>query len=146
MVRELQAQMMRARLSPMSILTPRLSRTMRDVAARLKKRVRLVMKGDMVELDRMIWERLADPFMHLVRNSVDHGIETPDERAGTGKPAIATITIAGEREGHHMVMRYNDDGRGIDVNAIREKARESMGDVVNTINERTLVEIGRAHV
>ena len=140
-VRELQAQMMRARLSPMSLLTPRLSRTMRDVAARLKKRVRLVMKGDTVELDRMIWEKLADPFMHLMRNSVDHGIETPDERAGTGKPAIATITIAGEREGHHVVVRYSDDGRGIDVNAIREKARESMGDAVDAMDERTLVDL-----
>ncbi|MDO5675493.1 MAG: Hpt domain-containing protein [bacterium] len=140
-VRELQVQMMRARLSPMSMLTPRLSRTMRDVASRLNKRVRLVMEGDTVELDRVIWEKLADPFMHLVRNSVNHGVEEPKERAETGKPAIATIRISGRREGNHVVVRYSDDGRGMDLEAIRTRARRNMGAEVDRLTERQLIDL-----
>lgn len=140
-VRELQVQMMRARLSPMSSLTPRLSRTMRDVSAKLHKRVRLVMEGDTVELDRMIWEKLADPFMHLVRNSVHHGIESEEERARADKPAIATIRIAGQREGNHVVVRYSDDGRGLDLEAIRERARQHMGAAVDRLDAQQLTEL-----
>ncbi|NLZ16958.1 MAG: response regulator [Desulfobulbaceae bacterium] len=140
-VREMQAQMMRARLSPMSLLTPRLSRTMRDVAAKLKKRVRLVMEGDTVELDRVIWEKLADPFMHLVRNSVHHGIESPEARAATNKPAIATIRIAGRREGNHVVVHYSDDGRGLNFESIRNRARQDLGAGVELLDEQQLTEL-----
>ncbi len=139
-VRELQVQMMRARLSPMSILTPRLSRTMRDVASRLNKKVRLVMEGDTVELDRVIWEKLADPFMHLVRNSVNHGIEEQKDRAKTSKPAIATIRISGQREGNHVVVRYSDDGKGMNLEAIRNRARQSLGNAVDRMDERQLID------
>jgi chemosensory pili system protein ChpA (sensor histidine kinase/response regulator) len=110
-IRELQVQMMRTRMSPMSSLAVRLSRTMRDVAARLGKRVRLVVEGERVELDRMVWEKLADPFMHLVRNAIHHGIEPEAERLAAGKPAIATITLAGRREGNSMVICFSDDGQ-----------------------------------
>ena len=140
-VREMQVQMMRARLSPMSTLTPRLSRTMRDVASRLKKRVRLVMEGDSVELDRVIWEKLADPFMHLVRNSVHHGIETQEDRAAAGKPDLATIRISGHREGNHVVVRYSDDGRGLNLDAIRNRARQNMGEAVDLLDERQLIDL-----
>ena len=140
-VRELQVQMMRARLSPMSSLTPRLSRTMRDVSSRLQKKVRLVMEGDTVELDRVIWEKLADPFMHLVRNSVHHGIESEEERARTDKPAIATIRIAGQREGNHVVVRYSDDGQGLDLGAIRERARQQMGAAVDRLDAHQLTDL-----
>ncbi len=140
-VRELQVQMMRARLSPMSTLTPRLSRTMRDVASKLRKRVRLVMEGDAVELDRIIWEKLADPFMHLVRNSVHHGIETQEERAAAGKADIATIRITGQREGNHVLVQYSDDGRGLNLDAIRERARHNMGEAADRLDERQLIDL-----
>ncbi len=140
-VRELQVQMMRARLSPMSILTPRLSRTMRDVASKLNKQVRLVMEGDSVELDRVIWEKLADPFMHLVRNSVNHGIEAQDERTRANKPPIATIRISGQRQGNHVVVRFSDDGKGMNLDAIRNRARQNFGDAVDRMDERQLIDL-----
>lgn len=141
-IRELQVQMMRTRMSPMSTLTPRLSRTMRDVASRLGKKVRLVMEGERVELDRMVWEKLADPFMHLVRNAIHHGVEPEDERLRQGKPASATITISGQREGNTIVIRFRDDGRGLDFDAIREKARQfGLGAQADTLDEQQLTDL-----
>lgn len=141
-VRELQVQIMRARLSPMSVLTPRLSRTMRDVASKLKKRVRLIMEGDAVELDRTIWEKLADPFMHLVRNSVHHGIESPEERAAVNKTPLATIRISGQREGNNVVVRFSDDGQGLDYEAIKTRAKQIMDPAeVDTMSEEELVSL-----
>lgn len=141
-IRELQVQMMRTRMSPMSTLTSRLSRTMRDVASRLGKRVRLVVEGERVELDRMVWEKLADPFMHLVRNAIHHGIESAEVRQARSKPAIATITLSGRREGNHILIRFGDDGQGLDFNAIREKARRfGLGDKVDRMDERQLTEL-----
>ena len=141
-IRELQVQMMRTRVSPMSTLSSRLSRTMRDVASRLGKRVRLVVEGERVELDRMVWEKLADPFMHLVRNAIHHGIEPQEERQARNKPAIATITLAGRREGNHIVIRFSDDGQGLDFAAIREKARRfGLGAKVDQMDEQQLTEL-----
>jgi chemosensory pili system protein ChpA (sensor histidine kinase/response regulator) len=141
-IRELQVQMMRTRMSPMSTLSSRLSRTMRDVASRLGKRVRLVVEGERVELDRMVWEKLADPFMHLVRNAIHHGIESEQGRQSFNKPAIATITLAGRREGNHIVIRFSDDGQGLDFNAIREKARRfGLGSKVDQMDEQQLTEL-----
>jgi len=141
-IRELQVQMMRTRMSPMSTLSSRLSRTMRDVASRLGKRVRLVVEGDRVELDRMVWEKLADPFMHLVRNAIHHGIESEEARLALNKPAVATITLSGRREGNHIVIRFSDDGQGLGFNAIREKARRfGLGDKVDQMDERQLTEL-----
>ncbi|WP_310599243.1 Hpt domain-containing protein [Desulfobulbus sp.] len=141
-IRELQVQMMRTRLSPMATLSSRLNRTLRDVASRLGKRVRLVIEGERVELDRMVWEKLADPFMHLVRNAIHHGIESPEERQACGKPALATVTLAGRREGNHLVIRFSDDGRGLDFAAIREKARRfGLGHAVDQMDEEQLTEL-----
>jgi len=141
-IRELQVQMMRTRMSPMSTLSSRLSRTMRDVASRLGKRVRLVVEGERVELDRMVWEKLADPFMHLVRNAIHHGIESEAERQAGNKPAIATITLAGRREGNHIVIRFSDDGQGLDFAAIQEKARRfGLGAKVDRMDEQQLTEL-----
>ena len=141
-IRELQVQMMRTRMSPMSILTSRLSRTMRDVASRLGKRVRLVVEGERVELDRMVWEKLADPFMHLIRNAVHHGVEPEAERLARNKPAIATLTLSGRREGNHIVLRFSDDGQGLDFAAIREKARLfGLRAAVDQMDERQLTEL-----
>ncbi len=141
-IRELQVQMMRTRMSPMSSLAARLSRTMRDVAARLGKRVRLVVEGERVELDRMVWEKLADPFMHLVRNAIHHGIELEEERLAAGKPAIATVTLSGRREGNSMVICFSDDGQGLDFEAIRTKARQfGLGAKADQMDESQLSEL-----
>ncbi len=141
-VRELQLQMLRTRMSPMATLTARLSRTMRDVALRLGKRVRLVVEGDRVELDRVVWEKLADPMMHLIRNAVHHGIETEAERVAAGKSAIATITTDGRREGNSIVIRFSDDGRGLDFAAIRHKAMQmGLGQQTERMNEQQLTEL-----
>ena len=141
-IRELQNQMMRTRMSPLSTLSSRLSRTMRDVAFRLGKRVRLVMEGERVELDRMVCEKLADPCMHLVRNAIHHGIESGEERQIRNKPALATITLSGRREGNHIVIRFSDDGRGLDFDVIREKARQfGMKETVDRMNNEQLTEL-----
>ncbi len=141
-IRELQVQMMRTRMSPMTTLTSRLSRTMRDVASRLGKRVRLVVEGERVELDRVVWEKLADPFMHLIRNAVHHGVESEADRLARNKPAIATITLAGRREGNHIVLRFSDDGQGLDFTAIKEKARLfGLHDTVDQMDERQLTDL-----
>ncbi|MCL2340450.1 MAG: Hpt domain-containing protein [Proteobacteria bacterium] len=141
-IRELQVQMMRTRMSPMSTLSSRLTRTMRDVASRLGKRVRLVLEGEQAELDRMVWEKLADPFMHLVRNAIHHGIESPAERLARNKPETATITLSGRREGNHLVIRFSDDGRGLDFAAIREKARRfGFGAAVDRMDDGQLTEV-----
>jgi len=141
-IRQLQVQIMRTRMSPMSNLSSRLTRTMRDVASRLGKQVRLVIEGGQVELDRMVWEKLADPFMHLVRNAIHHGIEPPEERLARNKPALATITLSGRREGNHIVIRFSDDGRGLDFAAIREAARRrGLRDAVDHMDEARLTEM-----
>ena len=141
-IRELQIQMMHARMSPLSTLSSRLSRTMRDVASRLGKRVRLVMEGERVELDRMVCERLADPCMHLVRNAIHHGIESAEERQARNKPALGTITLSGKREGNHIVIRFSDDGQGLDFDVIREKARRfGLKNAADRMNEEQLTEL-----
>jgi chemosensory pili system protein ChpA (sensor histidine kinase/response regulator) len=93
-----------------------------DVAARLGRQIRLTVSGEQVELDRVVWEKLADPLMHLIRNAVHHGIESPEERLAYGKEAVATISLSGRREGDQVVIRFADDGKGLDFAAIRDKA------------------------
>jgi len=123
LARDLQAQLLQARLSPLALLTPRLRRTVADAAARLGRQVHLTVSGEQVELDRVVWEKLADPLMHLIRNAVHHGIEPPEERIARGKEAVATLRLSGRREGDQVVIRFADDGRGLDFAAIRDKAR-----------------------
>ena len=122
-IRDLQIRMMRTRMSPLSILAPRLNRTVREVASHLGKQVRFVLSGEMVELDRLAWEKLADPFMHLVRNAIHHGLEDTDTRLALNKPEFGTLTLSGQRQGNHIVLRLSDDGQGLDFEAIRKKAK-----------------------
>jgi chemosensory pili system protein ChpA (sensor histidine kinase/response regulator) len=141
-IRELQVHMMRARMSPMASLSSRLNRTVRDVASRLGKSVRLVLEGERVELDRTVWEKLADPLMHLIRNAVHHGIELPDVRVAQNKPATAIIRLTAGREGNHIVLRFSDDGQGLDFEAIKAKARQfGLGEQVNTMDQRQLIDL-----
>ncbi len=122
---ELQDKMMRTRMTPMGTITHRLRRTVRDVAARLGKSVRLVVEGAEIELDRGVWEKLVDPFMHILRNAVDHGIESPQQRREAGKPPMGAVKLAASREGNQVVIRITDDGAGLDYRAIRMAAVEA---------------------
>ncbi|MGD9947148.1 MAG: response regulator, partial [Desulfobulbus sp.] len=141
-IRELQVHMMRARMSPLSTLSSRLHRTVRDVASRLGKPARLVMEGEWVELDRTVWEKMADPLMHLIRNAVHHGVESKERRLALNKPATASIILSARREGNHIVLRFSDDGQGLDFEAIKAKARKfGLGAQVDQMDERQLVEL-----
>jgi two-component system chemotaxis sensor kinase CheA len=123
--RELHGKVMNARLTPFSALTERLPRAVRDLSHRLGKEVDLEIQGAEVELDRAVIEAMGDPLSHLVRNSVDHGIEKPDERQAGGKPPRGKLSIAARRERDRVVIDIEDDGRGLDGQALLRKALES---------------------
>ncbi|HEU4601956.1 MAG TPA: Hpt domain-containing protein [Steroidobacteraceae bacterium] len=123
-VTELQNGLMRTRMVPFQRHVQRLSRLVRQVATDTGKRAELVVTGASGELDRQVLERMLPPFEHMLRNSVVHGIETPQERLARGKPENGTIKVGLHREGSEMVIVLEDDGRGIDVNAVREKAKQ----------------------
>ncbi len=121
---ELQDKMMRVRMAPISIITNKLRRTVREVAGNLAKKVTLVVTDEDIELDKLIWEKIADPLMHLLRNAVDHGVEPPELRQSLGKPSVATIKLEASREGNRVVIRIADDGAGLDYPAIQTTARK----------------------
>lgn len=111
-----------ARMLPLGNVYDRFPRMVRDTAAELGKEVELVLKGRDTELDRSVSEEVADPLMHLLRNALDHGVETPDERERAGKPRRGTVTVETRREHSRVVIDVADDGRGIDPVRIRDKA------------------------
>ena len=114
----------RARMLPFSEACEGLERIVRDMAGINGKEVEFILKGGEVELDRAIVDKLRDPLFHLVRNAVDHGLETPDERRAVGKPARGRVMVEAELKGGRIEMCVKDDGRGLDIQAIREKARK----------------------
>jgi chemosensory pili system protein ChpA (sensor histidine kinase/response regulator) len=120
---ELQERIMRVRMTPMTLILNRLRRTVRETAGTLGKNVRLDVLGEEIELDKRIWEKLIDPIMHILRNAVDHGIESPARRESAGKPDLATIQLSAAYQGNQVVVRIADDGTGLDYNAIRQKAQ-----------------------
>ena len=122
---ELQEGLMRSRMVPFSRLVPRLRRIVRQVSAELGKQVDLVFSNVEGELDRSMLERMVAPLEHMLRNAVDHGIEMPDLRAEAGKPERGRIKVALEREGSEVVITISDDGAGINLMKVREKAVES---------------------
>ncbi len=136
---ELQEKMMRIRMTPMSIITNKLRRTVREVAGNLNKNVRLIITGASIELDKLIWERITDPLMHMLRNAVDHGIETPALRQTLGKPSVATLKLDASREGNHVVIRIADDGAGLNYKAIRTSvSKMGLSDKVDEMSEEDL--------
>jgi chemosensory pili system protein ChpA (sensor histidine kinase/response regulator) len=122
-VTELQNGLMKTRMVPFSRHAQRLTRLVRQVANDTGKQVELNISGASGELDRQVLERMLPPFEHMLRNSVVHGIELPEERRARNKPDGGAINVNLRREGAEMVITLQDDGRGIDVNAVREKAR-----------------------
>ena len=121
---DLQDAVMRARMQPMSRLFASIPRLVRELSVELKKKYNLILDGADTELDRQLIEAIRDPLMHLIRNCADHGIETPEERIAAGKPEAGEISIAAYYESGQVHIEIADDGRGLDVDRIREKAVE----------------------
>ncbi len=122
--RDLQEAVMGVRMLPVEFAFSRFPRLVRDLAGRLGKRVRLRTSGEGTELDKGMIERIIDPLTHLVRNSIDHGLELPEQRADDGKDATGTITLSASHQGGHIVIEVIDDGRGLDRQRILAKAAE----------------------
>ena len=123
--RDLQESVMSIRMIPMSEVFGRFPRMLRDLAARLGKQVELRTIGEATELDKGMIEKLTDPLTHLVRNSLDHGVELPEQRIAAGKPAHGTLTLSAQHEGGCILIQVRDDGRGLDRARILAKARSN---------------------
>ncbi|UAW99383.1 chemotaxis protein CheA [Halopseudomonas nanhaiensis] len=121
---DLQTSVMKTRMQPIKKVFGRFPRVVRDLARSLKKEINLELIGEETDLDKNLVEALADPLVHLVRNSVDHGIEPPDERESAGKPRTGKVVLAAEQEGDHILLTITDDGRGMDPEVLRAKAVE----------------------
>lgn len=121
---DMQGAVMAVRMLPVEHVFQRFPRLVRDTSRRLGKQVELVIEGGETEADKNVIEALADPLIHIVRNSLDHGLEPPDARAAAGKPAHGTIRLQASQDNGNVVIRVTDDGRGIDPVVIRRKAVE----------------------
>ncbi len=122
-VRELQESVMRVRMLPISFVFSRFPRMVRDLSQRLGKNVDLKVIGDQTELDKTVLEKIGDPLVHLVRNSVDHGIEMPDVRTAAGKSATGTVHLEAYHKGGNITVEVGDDGGGLNKDRILSKAR-----------------------
>jgi len=122
--RDLQEVIMSVRMLPISFVFSRFPRVVRDLAAKLGKQIELKTLGEGTELDKGLIEKIADPLTHLVRNSLDHGIESPEKREEAGKPAKGTITLKASHQGGNIVIEVSDDGGGLNRNKILAKAKE----------------------
>ncbi|MEQ8357348.1 MAG: chemotaxis protein CheW [Kiloniellaceae bacterium] len=120
-VSELQEGVMATRMQPIGNAWAKLPRIVRDLAHELDKKIDLVMKGAETELDRQVLELIKDPLTHMVRNSADHGLEIPADRAKAGKPEIGTVNLNAFHEGGHIIIEIADDGKGLSVDKIKQK-------------------------
>ncbi|MBV5339196.1 MAG: chemotaxis protein CheA [Deltaproteobacteria bacterium] len=121
---EMQDSIMQVRMMPVSFVFQRFPRLVRDTSNKLEKEVNLILEGEDTEADKNVIESLGDPLMHIVRNSLDHGIETPAVRRALGKPAAGTIVIRATQESDRVIIEIRDDGKGIDPDVIKRKAFE----------------------
>ncbi|WP_457444760.1 chemotaxis protein CheA [Roseateles sp. P5_E4] len=133
--RDLQESVMSIRMIPMSTVFNRFPRMLRDLAAKLGKKVELVTQGEATELDKSLVEKITDPLTHLVRNSCDHGIEMPEDRTARGKPEQGTITLVASHQGGSIVIEVRDDGRGLNRDKLIKKAREKGIDAPDTMTD-----------
>ena len=131
--RDLQEAVMSIRMIPMSTVFSRFPRMLRDLANKLGKKINLVTQGEATELDKGLVEKITDPLTHLVRNSLDHGIELPEDRLKAGKPETGTLTLAASHQGGSIVIEVRDDGRGMNREKILRKARERGMDVSDSM-------------
>ena len=131
--RDLQESVMSIRMIPMSTVFSRFPRMLRDLAGKLGKKIDLVTLGEATELDKGLVEKITDPLTHLVRNSVDHGIEMPEDRIAAGKSEHGTLTLAASHQGGSIVIEVRDDGKGMNRERILNKARERGMDVSDSM-------------
>ena len=122
--RELQESVMSIRMLPISFIFNRFPRVVRDTASKLGKKVELILQGEHTELDKGVIEKLTDPLTHIIRNSVDHGIEQPAARLAAGKPEHGTVRLSAFHQGGRIVVEINDDGKGLAREKILAKARD----------------------
>jgi two-component system chemotaxis sensor kinase CheA len=143
LVSDLQAEIIEARMTPVWQVFDRFPRAVRDLARQLGKQVRFEMEGEGIELDRAILDELGDPLLHLLRNAVDHGLETPEERQRQGKPGEGRLVLSAEREHSSVAIRIRDDGRGIDRRAILAKAKREgvVGPEVERLTDDLLLKV-----
>ncbi|WP_422419664.1 chemotaxis protein CheA [Pseudomonas sp. GZD-222] len=116
---DLQTAVMKTRMQPIKKVFGRFPRLVRDLARQLKKEINLELVGEETDLDKNLVEALADPLVHLVRNAVDHGVETPEEREAAGKSRGGKVVLSAEQEGDHILLSISDDGKGMDANVLR---------------------------
>ena len=120
--RDLQENVMRIRMLPISFVFSRFPRLVRDISQKLNKQVELKLLGEQTELDKTVMEKISDPMVHLVRNSLDHGLETPEQRVAAGKDPMGTVTLNAFHQGGNIVIEIMDDGQGLNTEKIRSKA------------------------
>lgn len=121
---DMQHAIMQVRMLPVGTVFQRFGRLVRDISKRLGKEVQLIIEGEDTEADKNVIESLADPLIHILRNSLDHGIETPDVRLAAGKPAHGTLRVSARQDGDRVVLDIRDDGAGVDTARVRAKAVE----------------------
>ena len=140
----LQAMVMQVRMVPVEAVFLRFPRLVRDLSTKLGKQVELVLTGKETELDRTVVDALGDPIVHLVRNSLDHGLEPADQRAAAGKPEQGTLEITARHAGGNVVIEVRDDGRGIDPQSVARRAAEQgliSVDAVDTVDMKGAIEL-----
>ncbi|MEO7366846.1 MAG: chemotaxis protein CheA [Gemmatimonadaceae bacterium] len=123
LIGNLQTEITTARMIPVGQAFERFERLVRDTAHSLGKKVVFEILGSDIEVDKSVLDEIGDPVMHLLRNSLDHGVETPQERRSAGKPPVARLTLSASRERSSVVIRVSDDGRGVNVDSVLERAR-----------------------
>lgn len=121
---ELQMAIMKMRMQPIGKVFKKFPRLVRDLARDANKKIQLEIYGETTELDKSVIEEIGDPLVHIIRNSCDHGIESPQERIDKGKPETGTVKLMASQEGSNIIIKIQDDGKGLDVDAIRAKAVE----------------------
>ncbi|MDO9266983.1 MAG: chemotaxis protein CheW, partial [Sulfurimonas sp.] len=136
----MQDKLMRTRMTPMSAISRAFFRTVRNTARQLDKNVRLTVTGDDVFMDRFIWSKITDPIMHILRNCIDHGVESARVRSESGKPETASIRIEAQQLGSFVILRIADDGAGIDTGRLREKlASAGLVSKIDTLTDEELL-------
>ena len=141
---ELQDLVMRVRMVPIEHIFNRFPRLVRDISRKMGKKVNFIIEGKEIEVDRTILEEIGEPILHLLRNAIDHGIETPEERRKVGKPLEGTVRLAAERKEDHILIIVEDDGAGIDPEKIRRKALEKgviSENEAKTMSEQQLINL-----
>jgi two-component system chemotaxis sensor kinase CheA len=143
LIGDMRGQVMTVRMIPVGHVFERFPRLVRDTARALDKDVEFVLDGGDIELDRSTLDALGDPVLHLLRNAVDHGIETPADRVAAGKPARGRLTLSAQRETNYVIIRVADDGRGIDRDAVLMRAHGAglVGDQTTSLSDHELLHV-----